>query len=159
MNPSLRFTLTLIWALTLGAGYARAQATEHANERALVAIAAAHSVRGPTPPGRAWIDVSFDTAVARSAGQLPGERLRKRDDVLLCEEASRNKPRCRISDGDLAIVVKSVDLEGPTATAVVDAIWIGDPTEGRLAYVRYRVGLTRDKTGWTVSSHRALLQS
>ena len=159
MNQSLRFTLTLIWALTLDAAYARAQATEHAHERALVAIAAAHAVRGPTPPGRAWIDVSFDSAVARSAGQLPGERLRKRDDVLVCVEESPRGGRCSIMDGELVLVVKSVDIEGPTATAVVDVIWIGDPTEGRLAYVRYRVGLTRDKPGWTVSSHRTLLQS
>ena len=157
MNQSLRFTLTLIWALTLGAGYAQAQASEHANERAIVAIAAAHSVLGSTPAGRAWIDVSFDSAVARNAGQLAGQRLGKRDDVFLCEPTSPNRGRCRITDGDLVIVVRSVVFEGPTAKAVVDVIWIAD--QGRVAEARYVVGLTRDQPGWSVSSVRLRLQS
>lgn len=159
MNQSCRLTLTLVCVLTLGAASSGAQAGEHVNTRALVAIAAANSLRGHTPPDRTWIDISFDSAVARNAGQLPGERLGKRDDVLLCEPTSPTSGRCRITDGDLVLVVKSVDLEGPTATAVVDAIWIGDQTKGRVAFARFRVGLTRDKPGWTISSSRLLLQS
>ena len=159
MNQSLRLTFTLTLALTLDAASSAAQASEHANERALAAIAAANSLRGHTPPERAWIDVSFDSGVARNAGRLENRRLGRRHDLVLCERASSGHPRCRITDGDLVLVVQSVDLEGQTATALVDAIWIAGQEKGRWAEARYRVTLTRDTLGWTVSSKRLLLQS
>jgi hypothetical protein len=155
MNYSLRLTLTLTCALTLGTAPASAQVSD----RALVAIEAANSVRGQTPPERAWIDLSHDAALVQSVSQLQVTKLAKRDDVLVCERVSQFRSRCRITDGDLIIVVKSVDVEGAKAEAVVDVIWIARPTDGRLAYVRYLIELDRSERGWTVSSKRSLIES
>ena len=152
--------LLSLTALTLVLVTIAPPASAQAPERVSAVLEAIKAARGTRSLDRVWIDLAYDEALAQTVGRVPDHRMRKVADALVCEGATPSAQRCTIVDGDLVIAVRSVDVAGDRASAVVDNIWISKGgREPSVAYVRRRYTLARSPQGWTVADRRVLHQS
>ena len=93
-----------------------------------------------------------------AATELVGNAPASLDEVRVCGEPTREKPRdCQLEGTDFLVVVKEVQRTGAEASVIID-LHGEAPKPGRIYYVGWKVSLHLSRTGWTVTKTDVLYQ-